>query len=118
MFGTSFTEIPMLKDFVYVPMGVNVYTVMQPYFEDFGYSGVLIFGIINGVISGFVYKKSMSGGLNWICLYTFICEYYVLQFFQERLFISHSDFIQIIILTSLLIMPNFRFSKIKTNKLS
>lgn len=118
LFGTSFTEIPMLKDFVYVPMGVNVYTVMQPYFEDFGYSGVLIFGIINGVISGFVYKKSMSGGLNWICLYTFICEYYVLQFFQERLFISHSDFIQIIILTSLLIMPNFRFSKIKTNKLS
>ena len=117
LFGTNFTEIPMLKDFVYVPMGVNVYTVMQPYFEDFGYCGVLIFGIINGIISGFVYKKSISGGLKWICLYTFICEYYVLQFFQERLFISHSDFIQIIILTSLLTMPSFIFFKVKTNKL-
>ena len=115
LFGTNFTEIPMLKDFVYVPMGVNVYTVMQPYFEDFGYCGVLIFGIINGIISGFVYKKSMSGAIKWICLYTFICEYYVLQFFQERLFISHSDFIQIIILTTLLAMPRFKFFKVKTN---
>lgn len=110
LFDTNFTEIPMLKDFVYVPMGVNVYTVMQPYYEDFGYYGVFLFGIINGIISGFLYKKSLSGQLRWVCLYTFVCEYYILQFFQERLFISHSDFLQILIFSSLLTLPIIRYS--------
>lgn len=114
--GTNFIEVPMLKDFVNVPMHVNVYTVMQPYYEDFGYVGVFIFGIINGIMSGYIFKKSLSGKLIWICSYTFICEYFILQFFQERLFVSHSDFIQIILFAYLISLPKLKIYNVSKQK--
>lgn len=116
IFGTDFVEVPMLKDFVNVPMHVNVYTVMQPYYEDFGYIGVFIFGMINGIMSGYIFKKSLSGKLIWICSYTFICEYFILQFFQERLFVSHSDFIQIILFAYLISLPKLKFYYVSKQK--
>lgn len=116
IFGTDFIEVPMLKDFVNVPMHVNVYTVMQPYYEDFGYLGITIFGMINGVMSGYIFKKSLSGKLIWICSYTFICEYFILQFFQERLFVSHSDFIQIILFAYLISLPKLKFYNVSKQK--
>ena len=92
--GTNIDIVQKLKPFVYVPIPTNVYTVMQPYYEDFGYTGVFVFGIINGIIMGYIYRKMTLGNPIYCCLYTYIVQILILQFFQENFFISLSVFIQ------------------------
>ena len=41
----NFVVEPKLQEFVYVPIPTNVYTIFQPFFQDFGYKGVAFFDI-------------------------------------------------------------------------
>ena len=87
---------------VFVPVRTNVFTVMQPYFQDFGYIGVFIFSLINGFIMSYVYRKyKESGGVIYTCLYVYILHFLIIQFFQEGFFVSLSSTLQIFILISL-----------------
>ena len=79
---------PKLQEFVYIPVPSNVYTIMQPFFRDFGYKGVCFFAGVYGVISGALYRFSCNGNAVCICLYTYMVEVLVLQFFQENIFLS------------------------------
>lgn len=79
---------PKLQEFVYIPVPTNVYTIMQPFFRDFGYKGVCFFAGVYGVISGALYRFSCNGNAVCICLYTYMVEVLVLQFFQENIFLS------------------------------
>lgn len=94
LFGDNVEIVSKVKEFVYVPISTNVYTIMQPFYEDFGYSGVCVFGILTGLFSGFIYKRSMSGSHVMIGLYVYILYSLILQFFQDNLFISLSVVIQ------------------------
>lgn len=94
LFGDDTEIVSKVKDFVYVPIATNVYTIMQPFYEDFGYVGVFAFGILTGLFSGFIYKRSMSGSHIMIGLYVYILYSLILQFFQDNLFISLSVVIQ------------------------
>ena len=97
-----------LNEFVYIPIPTNVYTVMQPFYEDFNEVGVLIFGSITGGIAGFLYKKKLNNTV-YTCIYTYFVYILFMQFFQEELFSSLSVFIQIIIYCSLpMIVSKFR----------
>lgn len=87
---------------VFVPVRTNVFTVMQPYFQDFGYFGVFIFSLINGTIMSFVYRRyKESGGFRYTCMYVYILHFVVIQFFQEGFFVSLSSTLQIFILVSI-----------------
>ncbi|MCC8069839.1 MAG: oligosaccharide repeat unit polymerase, partial [Ruminococcus sp.] len=104
-----------LKEFVYVPLPTNVYTIMQPYYEDFGFVGVFIFGIINGSFIGFIYRRAIKGKPISKCLYVYLLQILILQFFQENLFVSLSVLIQILF-WSYLLVGNLSFFKIKKHK--
>lgn len=88
----------VVKDFVFVPFPTNVYTMMSPMFHDFGYWGVGIFAMIEGVLMGYVYKKACTGQTILRCLYAYFVAILVLQFFDEQFFIGVSNIIQILIL--------------------
>lgn len=75
-----------LQPFVSVPVTTNVYTIFQPFFQDFGYMGVAGGGLIYGLMCGILYRKSCNGNFFSKCLYTYFAYILVLQFFQENLF--------------------------------
>lgn len=84
---------------VYVPIRTNVFTIMEPYYYDFGVLGVLVFGIINGLICGRLYTLFLrKQGVVTTCVFAYICYMLVFQFFQEWLFISLSVTLQIAII--------------------
>lgn len=87
-FGANVEVHDKIQEFVFVPIETNVYTVMQPFFRDFGYAGVGIFGAIYGVLSGTLYRFMRNGNGFAICLYTYMMTTLVLQFFQESIFQS------------------------------
>lgn len=83
---------------VFVPIRTNVFTIMEPYFYDFGTLGVLIFGIIDGVICGKLYNHFVKRQTIVVsCIYAYVMYMLVFQFFQEWLFISLSVTLQITI---------------------
>ncbi len=115
---TDIETVSKVKEFVWVPVYTNVYTVMAQYFVDFGYPGVAIFASINGFINGFVYKKCLTGSSIMKCLYSYLLSLLLLQFFQENFFVSISVVIQHLIIFFLLyssdkIKLNHRFSHVR-----
>ena len=87
-FGFNVEVHEKVQEFVEVPVSTNVYTVMQPFFRDFGYTGVALFGAIYGVASGALYRYMRNGNGYVTCLYTYMMAELVLQFYQESIFLS------------------------------
>ena len=77
-----------LQEFVYVPIGTNVYTIFQPFYIDFGYKGIAFFAIIYGCICGYLYRLFKNKNSTGTCLYTYVVYILILQFYQENLFLS------------------------------
>lgn len=110
-FGIGRFEVHQkLQDFVWVPMPTNVYTVMQPFFIDFGYSGVAFFGALYGVIFGWLYRLYRNGKGTACVLYTYAIFILVLQFYQDNFMLSLSYIIQLTVLTVILIPNRLRFT--------
>lgn len=104
-FDTDYITVSKLKDFVFIPLPTNVFTVMQPYYEDFGYCGIFSFGVINGLIMGIIYKGCVCGNSIMKCLYVYVMVILLLQFFQENFIVSFSVFVQFYIFSYLLLKP-------------
>lgn len=101
VFGTNFQISQKVKEFVSVPLPTNVYTIMQPFYEDFGIAGIIVFSIIMGAICGYYYKRHKNGNSVSTGIYSFLAYLLILQFFQEEFFVSLSVFLQIVIVISL-----------------
>ena len=71
----------------------NVYTVLFPYFVDFGYIGVIVFSVINGLLCGYFYKKSKNSEPALI-MYAMLAYTIVFSFLGEILFANLSTFLQ------------------------
>lgn len=93
----DFVVEPKLQEFVMVPIATNVYTIFQPFYQDFGYKGIAFFAVVYGVFTGWIYRLCKSGGAISKCLYAYIAEILMLQFFQENLILSLSLLIQYLI---------------------
>lgn len=104
-----FTVHEKLQDFVWVPMPTNVYTIMQPFFRDFGYAGVGFFALLYGVVSGAVYSGARRGNTMALCFYTYIVHVLVLQFYQENVFLSMVFIIQLVFFVVLCTQNKYRF---------
>ncbi|MGM9830618.1 MAG: O-antigen polymerase [Paludibacteraceae bacterium] len=72
-----------LNYWVYTPVHVNVYTTMFPFYADFGYAGIAIFGALYGATGGIIYKHMTEG--NGASLLIYSCLFYILvfQFFAD-----------------------------------
>ena len=116
-FGLGHYEIhEKLQDFVYVPIPTNVYTVMQPFFRDFGYLGVAFFAWLYGMVSGVLYRYSCNGNVLCICIYTYFVEILVLQFFQENIFLSLVFVIQMIFFVFLMTQDKIKLQHVFSRK--
>lgn len=96
--GFNYSPSESLQDFVAVPLPTNVYTVMFPYYKDFGMVGIVAFAILEGILIGFVYKKSLTGCNILKYLYAYIFTMLMLQFFDEQIFQGFSSILQTIII--------------------
>ena len=84
-FGIHIESIGRLQDFVFVPIPTNVYTIMQPFYNDFGRVGVAFFGFLYGSIFGYVYRRFYEGDDMYKCFYTYLVEVIIIQFYNENL---------------------------------
>lgn len=82
--------------FVSVPNMTNTYTNMYPFYEDFGYVGVLVFSIVYGLFYGYLYKKSRTGGKFQLILYAIFLTFVLMEFIGEFLFTNMSATLQYI----------------------
>lgn len=103
-FGIGQFEVhEKLQDFVWVPMPTNVYTVMQPFYIDFGYGGVAFFGALYGVVFGALYRMYRNGSFFARACYSYGVFILALQFYQDNFMLSLSYNIQLAILFFLLL---------------
>lgn len=83
--GGNFPIIEQIQEFVWVPLPTNLYTIMQPFYLDFGYPGVAFFAVVYGVVCGWAYRSYRNGSSIGCVMYTYLLYYLVLQFSQEGL---------------------------------
>lgn len=106
-FGGDYEMNTKLQEFVWVPLPTNVYTVFQPFFEDFKYKGVAIFAMVYGVFSGLVYRLARNGNSIGKCLYAYVAYVLALQFFQENVMMSMVTVGQFVFFTILICQQKF-----------
>ena len=84
VFGLHLQYTNRLQEIVFVPVPTNVYTIFQPFYEDFGTTGVGLFAIIYGFIFGWIYGKYKAGNTYSKLLYTYCVEIIIIQFYNEN----------------------------------
>ncbi|MBR4389259.1 MAG: oligosaccharide repeat unit polymerase [Prevotella sp.] len=87
-FGGDFEVHTKLQNFVWVPIPTNVYTIFQPFFQDFGQKGVAFFAFFYGTLSGWAYRMFHNGSAFGKSAYIYIAYVLMLQFFQDNLILS------------------------------
>lgn len=101
----------ILSDFVYIPEMANTYSVLYPFYIDFGNVGVLLFSLLYGAFYGFLYKKSLGGNKMLLILYAIFFILLLLEFFAEQIFTNLSMTIQYVVFA---VIP-FMIGKEKNN---
>lgn len=92
----------LVQEFMEVPIPTNLYTIMQPFYLDFGQWGVFIFALLYGVASGWCYAIYKSGN-SWGCAaYTFMLYNLVTQYGSEHILLSPIITIQLLVILYLL----------------
>lgn len=79
----NFVVHQRIQDYVLVPIPTNVYTIFQPFFEDFEYRGIAFFAFVYGTFSGLSYRYFVNGSSTGKCIYALVVEILVLQFYSE-----------------------------------
>ena len=90
-----------LKNWSSVPLPTNVYTILYPFYEDFGYAGLGIFGAIYGLIGGILHKHMQADYTVSTLMYSSIFFVFVFQFFNDfgmMYFWTHISFLLCILL--------------------
>ncbi len=108
-FGGNYEINEKLKDFVWVPIPTNVFTIFQPFFQDFGQKGVAFFAFLYGTITGWVYHLFRRGNVIGKCVYIYIAYVLILQFFQDNLLLSATMFAQFFIFVWLMTQKSIQF---------
>ena len=102
-----------LQEFVFVPIGTNIYTVFQPFFIDFGYKGIAFFAAVYGSVSGWLYRLYKQGNSIACCLYTYAVYVLVLQYYQENVFYSMVYVLQFVFFVFLFTQQKFKIANIR-----
>ncbi|WP_291059901.1 MULTISPECIES: O-antigen polymerase [unclassified Empedobacter] len=98
VFDKSIIVQQTILPYVSIPQQTNVYTVMFPFFKDFGYIGIIVFSSIYGFIFGTVYKLAKQKISLYIIIFSFIFPCLLLQFIGEYIFSNFSTYLQYFIL--------------------
>lgn len=100
--GAEVTVVPLVKDFVNVPLPSNVYTAIYPYITDFGPLGIMVFFLLFGSVHGFIYQKARStSDIRFIIAGGLAMYPLLMQFFQDQ----YMSLLSTWIVFALLILP-------------
>ena len=110
MLGMNLEYMDRLQEFVWVPIPTNVYTIMQPFYNDFGILGIGFFGIIYGVIFGVAYRRFRTGDPVYICIYTYLVEVIIIQFYNDNLLQNIVLFLEFCFFVYILTQQRYKFS--------
>ena len=99
-----------VQDFVFVPIPTNIYTIFQPFFEDFKYRGIAFFALIYGTFSGWIYRLYQNGNAVGKVIYTYLVYILVLQFYQENLILNIVQFSHFVFIVMLVQQQFIGFS--------
>lgn len=83
---SDYPPVVTVLDYVYVPIPTNVYTIMQPFYQDFGYYGVFYAAIFYGFLYSTLYFQAIKKGGIYIILYSIFSVILVFSFMGETLF--------------------------------
>lgn len=108
--GGDFEVNKKLQGFVWVPLPTNVYTIFQPFFEDFKYKGVAFFAFFYGVFSGLLYRMARNGNGFAKCIYAMVVYVLALQFYQENVMMNIVTILQFLFFTYLIMQQDFGLS--------
>lgn len=108
--GFNVPTTDVIQDFIYVPMVTNVYTIMSPFYKDFGVEGVCFFAVFEGVLFGIIFKYAKTGNNIVRYIYAYLFSQLVMQFFDEEFFKAISSIIQVTLLL-LICHTNFRLTR-------
>lgn len=93
--GIEFESPPLIRDYVHVPDRVNVFTVMDPYFRDFGAAGVVGFAVASAALHFTLFRLMRNRGGPWIFIYSATLFPLVMQFFQDMYVTLLSTWVQV-----------------------
>jgi oligosaccharide repeat unit polymerase len=97
-----------ILQYVAIPTPLNVYTVMQPFYQDFGVTGVIVGALFYAVLYGGLYKKARSGNSLALILYAGFAVSLVTQIFAETLIMNLSGNLQFALLAALIMLISRR----------
>lgn len=96
--GGNFEIKQNILPYTYIPLPTNVYTIMFPFYKDFGYWGVGVFGSLYGIIFGLTYMLSKGRNDIAVIFFALIFPCLILQFMGENIFLNLSTYLQSIII--------------------
>lgn len=99
-FGTE--PVSNILDYVSVPEKTNVYTFLYPFYRDFGYLGILIFGFLYGLLFQFIYKNARSSKGFYLIFYSYLVSVLLFQFLGDTLVTNLSMSLQYLFFSILL----------------
>lgn len=76
--------------FINVGTGTNTYTILYPFYKDFGLIGVGVFAVFIGLIMGYIYNKAENGNILFIVIYAIFLYQIVMQYAAEMFFTNFS----------------------------
>lgn len=90
-------EVPdLVQDYPPTRIHSNVYTVLSPYYRDFGVVGVGLFMLLLGTLHGWVFRQLCTGKPIFIVANAILFYALIMQFFQDQYFSLMSQWIQIL----------------------
>ncbi|MGL4335243.1 MAG: O-antigen polymerase [Turicibacter sp.] len=88
-----------ILDYVYVPSPINVYSIMQPFYSDFGLMGIFFGGVFYGLFFGVLYKAALSKQSIYFIIYSLLIISLATSFFAETLITNLSGNIKLTLCT-------------------
>lgn len=73
------TMLPWISE----PAETNTYTCMYPFYKDFGFAGIAIFGFLEGAVLGWLFRMHQKGSQYCTALYAYLFYCVVMQFDSE-----------------------------------
>lgn len=98
-FGAHYELKKTILDYVSVPQPTNIYSVLYPFYVDFGYWGIGIFGFIYGLIYFILYKGYKARNDLMLFLFAVIVPYVFIQFSGEFIFTNLSTNLQFLVIS-------------------
>ena len=107
--GSPIEPISPILPFVQKPLVSNTYTVLYPFFKDFGYWGIAIFALIQGAFFAWLFKKAQKGDTLSVILFSYFAFCVVMQFMSEVLFTNIAGYVKLAIVVYLAFFASKRF---------